>query len=185
MGDPALVQDLIFLFLMLIKEMRRRYEFKIFLRDLRDRKILLRSSASCYKKENVLWEWKVRVCIDREYVELVIAGWSKLKFYDFYNMKLEQVMKNLTCGDQQILLMMIWLILTRVEAEEITYERLGSNFSWTCFRRWKGGSVGGWWNGIYFFGWLLLGDSNAEKWGDHHKKKFFVNNSVETVISLK
>ena len=142
MGDPALVQDLIFLFLMLIKEMRRRYEFKIFLRDLRDRKILLRPSASCYKKENVLWEWKVRVCIDREYVELVIAGWSKLKFYDFYNMKLEQVMKNLTCGDQQILLMMIWLVLTRVEAEEITYERLGSNFSWTCFRRWRGGECG-------------------------------------------
>ena len=56
MGDPALVQDLIFLFLMLIKEMRRRCEFKIFLRDLRDGKILFRSSASCYKIENVLWE---------------------------------------------------------------------------------------------------------------------------------
>ena len=139
MGDPALVQDLIFLFLMLIKEMRRRYEFKIFLRDLRDRKILLRPSASCYKKENVLWEWKVRVCIDREYVELVIAGLSKLKFYDFYDLKSEQVMKNLTCGDQQILLMMIWLVLKRDEAEEITYERLGSDFSWTCFRRWRGG----------------------------------------------
>ena len=30
-----------------------------------------------------------------------------MKFYDFYNLKLEQVMKNLTCGDQQILLMVI------------------------------------------------------------------------------
>ena len=28
-----------------------------------------------------------------------------MKFYDFYNLKLEQVMRNLTCGDQEILLM--------------------------------------------------------------------------------
>ena len=47
MWDPVLVQDFIFLFLMLIKGMRRRCVFKIFLRDPRDGKILLRSSASC------------------------------------------------------------------------------------------------------------------------------------------
>ena len=50
--------------------------------------------------------------------------------------KLEQVMRNLTCADQQILHMVIWLVLTRVETEEISYERLGSCFSWTCFRGW-------------------------------------------------
>ena len=31
----------------------------------------------------------------------------------------------------------------------------------------------------------LLGGSNAEKWGDHRKKKFFINNSVEVLISFK
>ena len=67
----------------------------------------------------------------------------------------------------------------------ISYKRLGSCFSWTCFRGW-GESVGdprGNW--IYFFERLLLRGSNVEKWGDHKKKKFFVNNSVEVVISFK
>ena len=99
--------------------------------------------------------------------------------------KLEQVMRNLTCGNQQILFMVIRLVLTRVETEEISCERLGSCFSWTCFREW-GESVGGQWrNWIYFFGHLLLGGSNAEKWSDHKKKKFFINNSIEVVISFK
>ena len=34
-------------------------------------------------------------------------------------------MRNDICGDHQILLMVIWLVLTRVEIEEIGYERLG------------------------------------------------------------
>ena len=38
---------------------------------------------------------------------------------------------------------------------------------------------------IYFFGELLLGGSNAERWSDHKKKKFFINNSVEVKISFK
>ena len=45
-------------------------------------------------------------------------------------------LKNFTCGDQQILLIVIWLVLTRVETEEISYERFGSCVSWTCFRGW-------------------------------------------------
>ena len=28
-------------------------------------------------------------------------------------------------------------------------------------------------------------DSNTGKWGDHQKKKFFINNSVEAVILFK
>ena len=32
---------------------------------------------------------------------------------------------------------------------------------------------------------LLLGDSNAENWGDHQKKKFFMCSSVETLILFK
>ena len=99
--------------------------------------------------------------------------------------KLEQVMRNLTCGNQQILFMVIWLVLTRVETEEISYERLGSCFYWTCFRK-LGESVGGRWRiWIYFFGRLLLGGSNAEKCGDHKKKKFFINNFAEVVILFK
>ena len=61
------------------------------------------------------------MCLDREFVELVIAGSSKVKFYDFYNLKLEHVMRNLTCGHQQILLMVIWIVPTWVETEEISY----------------------------------------------------------------
>ena len=33
-----------------------------------------------------------------------------------------------------------------------------------------------------FFGVLDLGGSHAEKRGDHQKKKFFINNSVEDLI---
>ena len=59
-----------------------------------------------------------------------------MKFYEFHNLKLEQVMRDVTCGDQEILLMVIRLVLTRVEVEEISSERLGSCFPWTCFRGW-------------------------------------------------
>ena len=31
---------------------------------------------------------------------------------------------------------------------------------------------------MYLFGGFLLGGSNAEKWGDHRKKNFFINNFV-------
>ena len=53
----------------------------------------------------------------------------------------------------------------------------------TCFRRWgRWGFVGIPYN---FLGGLLLGGSNLEKWGDHQKKKFFINNSVEALIPFK
>ena len=52
-----------------------------------------------------------------------------MKLYRFYNLKLGQVMRNLTCGGQQILLMVICLVLAGTETEEISYERLGSCFS--------------------------------------------------------
>ena len=32
---------------------------------------------------------------------------------------------------------------------------------------------------------LLLVVSNAEKWGDYQKKKFFINNFVKTLIPFK
>ena len=35
--------------------------------------------------------------------------------------------------------------------------------------------------GYIFWGGLLLGGSNAENWGDHKKKKLFINNSVDNV----
>ena len=30
-----------------------------------------------------------------------------------------------------------------------------------------------------------MGGSNAQKWGDHERKKFFINNSVEGLIPSK
>ena len=41
------------------------------------------------------------------------------------------------------------------------------------------------WNGMYLFGEFLFGGSTAEKWGDHWKYNFFINNSVEALILLK
>ena len=37
---------------------------------------------------------------------------------------------------------------------------------------------------IPFWG-VLLGGSNEEKWCDHVKKKFFINNFVKTVVLFK
>ena len=57
---------------MLVKRKRRWYEFKIFLLDPRDVKVLLRPSARCLKIiENVLCEWEVGVCLYRECVEIL------------------------------------------------------------------------------------------------------------------
>ena len=36
-----------------------------------------------------------------------------------------------------------------------------------------------------FLGGLQLGRSNAEKWVDHQRKKFFINNSVEALIPFR
>ena len=108
------------------------------------------------------------LCDDREMVDAssITVAFSRefqVVCSVIFNLKFEQVMRNLTCVDQQILLMVIWLVLTRVETEEISYERLSSCFSWTCFSGWVGGggSVGGRWNWTYFG--LLLGGSNARE----------------------
>ena len=36
-----------------------------------------------------------------------------------------------------------------------------------------------------FLGGLQLGSSNVEKWVDHQRKKFFINNSVEALIPFR
>ena len=59
-GSAGCVQDFIF-YSDFIKRMRRQGGFKIFLHDPRNEKILLRSSMTCSKTENVLWKWHVRV----------------------------------------------------------------------------------------------------------------------------
>ena len=37
------------------------------------------------------------------------------------------------------------------------------------------------WGGGGGGGGLMLGDSNAEKWGDHQNKKFFIDNFVKSI----
>ena len=143
---------------------------------------LLRQTNSDHSSRTLLHPPSTRLSSQSENISNeIMPSWSGLVPHH----KLEQVLKKLTCDNQQILLMVIWLVLTRVETEEISYERLGSCFSWTCFRGWGESVRGRWRSWIYSFGRLLLGDSNAEKLGDHKKKKFFINNFVEVVISFK
>ena len=90
------------------------------------------------------------LCDDREMVDAssITVAFSRefqVVCSVIFNLKFEQVMRNLTCVDQQILLMVIWLVLTRVETEEISYKRLSSCFSWTCFSGWVGTGGGGVW----------------------------------------
>ena len=89
-------------------------------------------------------------------------------------------MRNLTCGDLEILLVVIGLVLTRTETEETICEKLGSCVSWT-YSRGRGRSLK-----LYtlILG-LKLGGSKVEKWGDHQKKKCFKNNSVEALNQFK
>ena len=52
-------------------------------------------------------------------VKAMEVGWVQHLW--LYDLKLEQALKNFTCGDQQIFLMLILLVLTRVETEESGY----------------------------------------------------------------
>ena len=62
-------------------------------------------------------------------VNRVIKG----EIWWLYDLKLQQAMRNLTCGDQQILVLVIWLVPTKAQTEEISYYRTGSCISSTCF----------------------------------------------------
>ena len=101
---------------------------------------------------------------------------------------MEQAMRDINCGGQQILLMVIWLALTRVETEGISYDRPVFYVTWTCLR---GKSKGGTPLELFFvkeyvsFWAFLLGGANVEKWGDHQKKKFFIDNAVQALIPFK
>ena len=54
----------------------------------------------------------------------------------------------------------------------------------SCFLRGGGRGCGAIGIVCTLFGGMLLGGSYAEKRGDHQKKKFFINNSVEALISF-
>ena len=56
----------------------------------------------------------------RRYLEFVISGWLKMKIGWLNNVNLEQEVKDLACGDHWILLVVSWLVLRRVDNEEIS-----------------------------------------------------------------
>ena len=163
---------------MFFKKMRWQGEFKIFLRDPKNGKILFRSFVSCSKIENLLWKWDVGVCLDRECMEFVMVGWLKVKFYD--------VMIWSWSGEWEILIEII---------SKSCFWWFGSYWRW--LKLWKlvtkdwvhispgfvsgGGRVGGRWNCMYLSSRLFLGGSNAEKWGDHQNNKFFITNSLRSI----
>ena len=57
----------------------------------------------------------------RRYLEFVISGLFKMKIGWLDNVNLEQEMKNISCGDNWVLLVVAWLVLRRVDNEEISY----------------------------------------------------------------
>ena len=85
-------------------------------------------------------------------------------------------MGNLACGDQWILVVVIWIVAT-VYWGDLKLRKLVINDWVYVFPRvvsGDGGRVVGRWNDMYLFGGFLfmLGGSNAEEWGDHRKKNF-------------
>ena len=99
-------------------------------------------------------------------------------------MKLEQAMRSLACGNQWILLVVIWIKAT-VYWRGLKLRKLVINDWVHVFPRVVSGDgvrVVGRWNDMYLFAGFLLGASNAENWGDHRKKNFFIN-SVELSMS--
>ena len=84
------------------------------------------------------WDFKNTVW---ECVEFVISCRCKVKVVWLYNLKLQEKMRNFPYGDQQILLVVAWLVLRRFEIEEIGYWQKVSCVSWPSFqgggRRWR------------------------------------------------
>ena len=115
----------------------------------------------------MLWKRGVQVCGIYSYI------WSKMKLLWLYNLKLEQTMRNLA-----------WCHLVPTEEVwgwEISYWRLGSCVSWTCSREVGEGEVLLEVH-VYLFGRIVVGKFKCGKMGDHQRKKFFINNSVEVLI---
>ena len=114
------------------------------------------------------------------------ASWCKVKIVWLYNLKVEQGMRNLACGDQWILLVVTRLVVRRTEIELIVYWQIGSCVAWPFFQGWLDlgwRRIWGYWNcNVPWFGKLLLGGSIVEKRGDNRKNKFFASNSVEALI---
>ena len=102
------------------------------------------------------------------------SDWPRVKNLWLYNLKLEQAMRNLACGDLNC---SYWggLKLRKLVINDWVhvFPRVVSG---------DGVRVVGRWNDMYLFAGFLLGASNAENWGDHRKKNFFIN-SVELSMS--
>ena len=121
--------------------------------------------------------------LDWECVEFVIAGWSKVEFYDF--------MIRSWSKQWEILLMVIskyclWQLdscwrglklrkLVTKDRVHMSPERASG----------EGGRVGDSWNCIFFFWESLLGGVNVGKWGDRQEKKFFIDNAVQALIPFQ
>ena len=56
-------------------------------------------------------------CVDR----ICNRRLMRVKILWIDNLRLEQAMRNLTCGDQEILVAVIWMALTKVKTEKTSY----------------------------------------------------------------
>ena len=78
----------------------------------------------------------------RRYLEFVISVWLKMKIGWLNNVNLEKEMINLVCGDHWISLVVAWLVLRRVDNDEISYWEMGLCISCSRFQGRSGGGYG-------------------------------------------
>ena len=115
------------------------------------------------------------VCLDCECMEFVIAGWFKVKLYDFVIWSWSKLWKILLTVIIKFFFWWFNLYWRGLKLRKwVTKDWIHMSSGLVCRDR----GVARHWNCMNIFWWLLLGSSNAEKWGDQ-EKKFFDNNSLK------
>ena len=135
----------------IIKRNKRQDGFKVFLPGRKNRKTLLRSSSICWKYSGM---WGV--------VGFITADLYNMEIVWVFNLKLEQEIKNLACGDQWNLHAVSWVVRRSVVVEKISYWQKVSCVS-SHYLGWLGTM-----QDYCDFMYLSLGDYN---WEVHMRKK--------------
>ena len=133
--------------------------------------------------ENVLWKWGVGACLDREGMEFVIAGWSKMKFYDFIIWSWSKQWKILLAVISKPCLWWFDSDWQRLKLRQL----VSNNWVHVLLDLFLGGwgeGGGGIGNAYTFFGGIVVGRFKCKKIGWPSKEEI-ISNSTETLIQFK